>query len=234
VFLGNWRKFVCGAMVFVFPVSILATDSGAAMLYAKGGVLLNRNTAPAAAAIFPDDLVETQSDHVANITADGSSVTVQPESAVQFEGTEIFLDHGSVSVMTKGAMRVRVNCITVVPVYAEWTQYDVTDQNGTVIIESHKKDVEIREAHHRDEDPRPNPSKHAERADAVAIVHEGEQRKRDDSCPAGARPGAPIHANGAILDSLLAKSVGAGAIGVLVIWVLWHSNEPVSPSMPQP
>ena len=41
-------------------------------------------------------------------------------------------------------MRVRVHCITVIPVSdTEWTQYEVTDVNGNIEVAAHKKDVRI-------------------------------------------------------------------------------------------
>jgi hypothetical protein len=41
-------------------------------------------------------------------------------------------------------MRVRVHCITVIPVSdTEWTQYEVTDVNGNIEVAAQKNDVRI-------------------------------------------------------------------------------------------
>jgi len=62
---------------------------------------------------------------------------------VQFEADELALDHGSLQLNTSREMRVRVGCITVVPVTSDLTQYDVTDLNGKIKVVAYKNDVRI-------------------------------------------------------------------------------------------
>ena len=73
---------------------------------------LNGKPAPNSSAIFPHDLVQTRKESTAKIDVDGSTVTIQPGTMVQFEGDELFLDHGSLQVNSARGMRVRVNCMT--------------------------------------------------------------------------------------------------------------------------
>ena len=68
------------------------------------GVLVNKNPAPASIALFPNDLIETQKAVVARIEVTGSSADINPETVVQFEGNELVLDHGSLSVNTSRGM----------------------------------------------------------------------------------------------------------------------------------
>ncbi len=52
------RNIFCWTMIAVFPASLMAADSGAAMLYAKGTAWLNGANVPRSSAIFPGDLVQ--------------------------------------------------------------------------------------------------------------------------------------------------------------------------------
>ena len=89
-------------------------------------------------------MIETKPGFVANLDADGSSVLIQPESIVKFQGNFLDLEHGSVAVGTSTSMSVHVNCIKVEPVSTDRTQYDVADVSGTVQVVAHKNDVNIR------------------------------------------------------------------------------------------
>ena len=53
---------------------------------------------------------------MARIEMIGSSVDVNPETMVQFQGDELALDDGSLSVNTSRGLRIRVGCVTVTPV----------------------------------------------------------------------------------------------------------------------
>ena len=116
---------------------------GAAVVHSKGGVWVNGAEVADSTAVFPGDLLETKPGSVANLDAEGSSVLIQPESVVKFQGNSLNLEHGSVSVGTSTSMSVQVNCIKVEPVSNERTQYDVADVSGTVQVAAHKYDVNI-------------------------------------------------------------------------------------------
>ncbi len=79
----------------------------------------------------------------ANLVLDGSTILLGPESVAKFQGDYLELDHGSVSVGTSKGFRVEVNCIRVVPVRNEWTQYEVSDVSGTVQVAARKDDVNV-------------------------------------------------------------------------------------------
>jgi len=201
------------------------------MLRSNGGILVNKNPAPASVALFHDDLIETQKDSSARIEATGSTADISPETVVQFEGDELVLEHGSVSVNTSRGLRVRVGCLTVTPVNADWTHYDVTDLDGRVTVSALKNDVylESRSANPRDASLPAKPSAHSDRM----IVREGEQKSREEKC--GAAPikeSGRFAGRGAILNSPWAIGTGLAGIGVLTCWALCHDDDPVSPSHP--
>jgi hypothetical protein len=218
--LLQWRKLVCGVMIVILPTSLMAQNSARAMLHDDGGVWLNGSPAPNSSAIFLHDLVQTQKGNWAKIDADGSTVTVQPETIVQFEGDELVLDHGSLQLNTSRGMKVRVNCITVIPLTQDWNRYDVTDVDGRVVVVAHQNDVRI---HYQGAATRL--SKQARSSDVT--VHQGEQVTREERCGAPARP---AEATGTTLNSIWAKGAGIAAVGILTCWALCRGDEPVSPS----
>jgi hypothetical protein len=215
-------------MIVILPVSLLAQDTAVAILRSKGiGVLVNKNPAPASSALFSDDLVETQKDAVARIEATGSTADINPETIVQFEGIELVLDHGSLSVNTSRGLRVRVGCLTVTPVNdAEWTHYEVIDLDGKVTVSALKNDVNI--------DARssnPQQAKPSARSSRVT-VREGEQKSREEKCGAAYPQRGDLAATGAIMNSPYVLWPGVGVIAGITCWAICNSDNPVSPSAP--
>jgi hypothetical protein len=217
---------VCLIMTAVLPASLLADDTGAAILRSNGEVLLNGNPAPATATLFPGDTVRIQPKSAARIEVSGSTVDISSETVLQFESDEIDLDHGSVSVNTSRAFKVRAGCLTVIPVNVDWTKYDVTDTNGKVTVAATKNDVNI--------DSRGGNARAIKTGNSGRVtVREGEQKSREEKCGA-ADFKESIAANGAYLNSPFVK-IAAGAIvaGTLCL-VLCFNDDPISPSKPSP
>jgi len=197
-------------------------------LRSTGQVLLNKNAAPASAAIYPDDLIETPKPSAARIEMTGSAADINPETMVQFEGAELALDHGSVSVNTSRGLRVRVGCITVVPVkLSDWTRFEVTDVDGKVKVSALQSDVNIETRSHSARENKPDAESNR------ATVREGEQRSRDERCVAAdLKESARLPGEGALMNSPWARGAGMVAIGVLTCWALCRSSAPLSPSIP--
>ncbi len=222
--MSTLSRLLCCAMILLLPQSLLANDSGSAILHTQGGVWVNGSEVPDSTAIFPGDLLETKPGFAANLSADGSTVLIQPQSVFKFQGDLLVLEHGSVSVGTSKAMRVQVNCLTVVPVSTEWNQYEVTDVTGKVLVAARKNDVKINR-----EGGLAKPSKEPETGGG-AIVHEGEQSTREESAVCGAPPGPATAGN-----ALNAKWIAAAAGGGVLLLLLLHggpSKRPVSSSKP--
>ena len=223
--VSTLNHFICCALIIILPQSLLAIDTGSAILHTQGGVWVNGTEVPDSTAIFSGDLLETKPGFAANLSADGSTVLIQPESVVKFQGEMLVLDHGSVSVGTSKAMRVQVNCLTVVPISTEWTQYDVTDMTGKVLVAAHKNDVKINR-----EGARAKLSKEPETASS-AIVHEGEQSTRQESEICGAPPG-PATAGNTLNPKWIAAGAAGGGILILLLLHGGPSKPPVSSSKP--
>lgn len=215
-------------MLVVLPASLLA-QTPSAIVHAQGGVWVNGYEAKDASAIFAGDLLETKPGFSATLNLDGSSVLIQPESVVKFDGDAVELDHGSVSVETSHSFKVLVHCITAVPVENAWTQYDVTDLNGSVEVSARTKDVNVKWERGKGKSSPDNVGSQPAPAQQ-ASVHQGEQRKYDESevCGVAARP------NGMTLPN--PKWIAAGAVGAgILVWIIIQgggSKTPISNSQP--
>jgi hypothetical protein len=217
-------RIVCWALLATVPPSLLG-QAPSAILHTQGGVWVNGYEAQDSSAIFAGDLLETKPSFSAALNLEGSSVLLQPETVAKFQADMLVLDHGSVSVGTSTSFKVRVNCITVVPVLNEWTQYDVTNLNGTIQVAARKRDVNVEiELSRRRRSSEPE-------ASYGAIVHEGEQHSYDQSDVCGA-PSQPTGAGSALNPKWIAA--GAGGTGVL-IWIIIHGGggkNSISPTNP--
>src|SRR4029077_12541146 len=141
--MSAFRKMVSCVLLLAAPASLFAADSGAAMLYADGAAWLNGVHVPKSSAIFAGDLVQTRSDSAANIHAPGSSVTILSGSLVQFEGVSLKVEHGGVSISTSSGMTTSAGDVRVAPSSNAWTEFNVTDTDGTVRIAARKGDVTV-------------------------------------------------------------------------------------------
>ncbi len=206
-----------------------AQESSAAILRTNGqDTFVNGKPIPASIAIFTDDLIETQKKAAARIEITGSTAEISPDSMVQFEGDVLVLDHGNVSVNTSRGLRVRVGCLTVVPVNnAAWTHYEVSDVNGTMNVSALQSDVYINERKKNFEDTRQ--TAHSDRS----IVRQGENKKREDKCGAGyIRPSGTVAGRGAILNSPWAKWSAVAVVGGITCWSVCRGDDPVSNDKP--
>jgi hypothetical protein len=224
------RKFVGWMMVILCPFSLAAADTGSAVLHSEGGVWVNGFEIAGSTVVFPGDLLETKPGFVANVDAEGSSVLIQPESVVKFQGTFLSLEHGSVSVGTSTSMSVRVNCIKVEPVSSERTQYEVSDVSGTVQVAARKNDVNITVGGVSGVVQKTHPEGDSSLS---TVVHEGQQATRQEStaCGAPARPGSA--GNGLNTKWLeIGGGVGAGVIVLCLLLCKGSGPSNVSPSTP--
>jgi hypothetical protein len=214
-------------MVLLCPLSLAAADTGSAVLHSDGGVWVNGLEVTGSTAVLPGDVLETKPGFVASLDADGSSVLIQPESVVEFHGTFLTLEHGSVSVGTSTLLSVHVNCIKVEPLSGERTQYDVADVSGTVEVAARKNDVNITQGGAlRKTTPESSSSQ-------SATVHEGQHATRDESaiCGAAERPESAGHG----LNTKWLEIGGGAGGGVLLLCLLLckgSGRTNVSPAQP--
>jgi hypothetical protein len=222
--VSTLRCLICWLMIAITPLSLSAQSTPSAIVHTQGGVWVNGYEAKEASAVFSGDVIETKPDFSATLNLEGSSVVIEPQSVVKFQGDAVELDHGGVSVETFRSFKVLVHCITVVPVANEETKYDVVDLNGSVQVSARTKDVNVKWQHGGSKGSAENS------VEQQGSVHEGEQKKYDESelCGAPLKPGALSLPN--------PKWIAAGAAGAgILIWVIVHGGggkTPVSASTP--
>jgi hypothetical protein len=220
------RGMVTCVLVVLFPFSSFAADSNAAMLYTNGPAWVNGSHVPRpSSAIFSGDLLQTRSDSVANINQPGSTVQVLSDSLVQFEGSSVKIDHGAVRVATSRGMATTAGDVKVAAASNDWTEFNVTDVDGTVRIAARKGDITVSDGK------------------GTVTLAQGQQTTRDESSSdtpsdkksgknrkkaAGAAPGA----TGGVLNSPIAIGIGGAAVIGVTTWVLIKNDDPLSPAKP--
>jgi hypothetical protein len=219
------RGVVSGVLLFLLPASIFAADSNAAMLHTNGAAWVNGSHVPrASSAIFFGDLLQTRSDSIASINQPGSSITVLSDSLIQFEGTSLDIQHGGVTVATSRSVATTAGDVKVTPVSNAWTEFNVTDVDGTVHIAARKGDLTINDGRQ------------------TVMLAQGQEISRDDSSGDNDQNGKKKHrkehsgavpaAGGGVLNSPWAVGIGGGAVIGLTTWVLIHNDNPASPTKP--
>lgn len=216
------RGLVSCLLLILFPFSLFAADSNAAMLYTNGPAWVNGTHVPRpSSAIFNGDLLQTRSDSVANINQPGSTVRVLADSLVQFQGSSVNIDHGGVMVSTSTGMATTAGDVKVNPASNSWTEFNVMDVDGTVHIAARKGNVNVTDGK------------------GTVMLAQGQETTRDESSDnssdknhkknrnrmAGAAPGA----SGGALNSPLAIGIGGAAVVGLTTWVLVKDDDPISP-----
>jgi|SRR5271157_1935656 len=224
--MAAFRKLVSCVLLLIVPGSLVAADSGAAMLYADGAAWLNGSHVPKSSAIFAGDLVQTRSDSAANIHAPGSSVTVLGDSLVQFEGASLKVEHGGVFVATSKGMATTAGDVRITPASNNWTEFNVTDTDGTVRIAARKGDLTITDDQGTATLQQGQETTRDEQSDQTD--NSKKKNSKDKKRAAGAAPAA----GGGVLNSPIAIGVGGAAVVGLTVWVLVKSDNPVSPSAP--
>jgi len=211
------RKILSCAIVVMMalPTSLFAADTKAAMVYARGTAWVNGVNIPRSSAIFPGDLVQTNAGSVANINTQGSSVSVFADSLVKFEGNRVLIEHGGLRVATSNSFSTRAGDVTITPLTAGPTEFQVLDVDGSVKILARKGDLSIT-------DPT-----------GTNTLPAGQETTRDESQQSSKRkrrgPLAPTAAEGGILESNMALYGGLAVAGGVTLWVVLQGDDPVSP-----
>jgi hypothetical protein len=217
------------SLLVLLPVSLSADDSAgtAALLRTSGSVLVNQSAAPPSIAVFAGDEIETRPASTAHIEYTGSSIDISPETVIEFESGEVVLDHGSVTVTSFRQFRVRAGCVLATPVAGAKTTYTVKDTDNRVTVMAQEKDVKL--------DSRSGNIKRASKqaSSNQEIVHQGEQKSREEHCGAGDLRTAVSPASPGILNSPGAvASAAATVVGGTVCVLFCFNDDPASPSSP--
>jgi hypothetical protein len=219
-----FRKLVSCVLLFLFPGALLAADSNAAMLYTNGAAWVNGSHVPrASSAIFSGDLLQTRSDSVANINEAGSTITIMSDSLVQFDISSVRIEHGGVMVSTSKGVATTAGDVKVTPASLSWTEFNVSDVDGTVRVAARKGDLLVSDGK---ETITLAQGQETTRDESSGDTDKNGKKKKDRAV--GAIPAA----GGGMLNNPIAVGIGAGAIIGVTTWVLVKSDNPASPSKP--
>jgi hypothetical protein len=233
--LPTLRTYACLLLLLTVPGALLGQGlpehAGGAILHSDGGVWVNGYEAHDSTAVFAGDLVETKPGFSAHLSLDGSTILLAPETVGKFQNDFFELDHGVVSVVTSKTFKVHVNCIRVIPVANEWTEYIVSDLSGTAQVNARKKDLNVE---HEQKLGKPAAGNEASEH---ASVHEGEEKDYEETEICGAPPSPTSPTSGISPKWIAAGAAGGG--GLLLCLVIHcfgggggSKNPEISPSSP--
>jgi len=213
------RGVLSWLLIMMLASPAFSADSAAAMLYTNGTAWINGGSIPKSSAVFAGDLVQTKANSIANIKATGTSVLVLSDSLIQFQGSAVKLEHGSLNVATSKSMAAQVGGLKVVPAESSWTEFEVRDTDGTVKIIARKGDLKLIDAH------------------GTSTLTEGHEATRDETSEKGKKKdegagGAFPGAHTGLLDTREAIIAGAAVVGGITAYSLLHDDDPVSPKKP--
>jgi hypothetical protein len=221
-----FRGTVSCVLLLLFPGSLMAADSNAAMLYTNGAAWINGTHVPrASSAIFFGDLLQTRSDSVANINQPGSSITILADSLVTFEGSSLDIEHGGVTVSTSRSVSTTAGDVKITPAANSWTEFNVTDLDGKVRISGKKGGRNMNDGK---ETVLLAQGQETTRDDSTNDDQDGKKRKKNRKQQGGAVPAA----GGGLLNSPWAIGAGGAAVVGVTTWVLIQSSNPASPAKP--
>jgi hypothetical protein len=164
---------------------------------------------------------------VANINSTGSNITVHVDSLVEFQGSAVKIEHGGVTVSTAKQIGASAGDVKVTPASNAWTEFNVTDVDGTVRIAATKGSLSISDDAGTSTLAQGQETTRQETQDSTDQTTDNgkkKNKKRSD----GANPAAA----GGALNSPIAIGVGAAAVGGITAWVLIRNGNPASPSAP--
>jgi len=211
------RRLISWLLVLLTPAALIAADADTAVLYGTGSVYLNGSLLSNSSAVTTGDVIQTKETGAANLNAAGSSVVIESNTILRFQSSGLALDRGSVSIATGKGLSVFARDFKISPVSGAWTEFYISRASGVIQIIARKNSITV------------------SCGPTTATIKEGQQVSRDDAADCGVaekRGGAATAAKAPILTSTWAERAGIGAGGALLVWVLAHDDDPVSPSGP--
>ena len=199
------------------------------MLYTNGRAWVNGANVPrAASAIFSGDLLQTPSNSGANINLAGSNITVHVDSLVEFEGSGVRIEHGGVTVSTSKGIATTAGDVKVAPASDSWTEFNVTDVDGTVRIAARKGALAITDDSGTSILAQGQETTRPESQDTSDQSSDNKDKKKNRKRGVGAAPAA----GGGILNSPIAVGAAGAAVLGVAAWVLVKGDNPASPAIP--
>ena len=209
---------IMASILFLTVSTVVAAHAQTGVVYGNGSVFVNGAQLTNSSAVMPGDVIQTKDAGVAQVSAVGSSATIQSNTIVRFQSGGLALDRGTISMATGKSSTIFARDFKITPVSGSWTQFDVIRASGAIQILARKNNVTVSCG-----------------TGAPTVVKEGQQISRDDGADCGLaarQTGATSAAKGPILASPMAEKVAIGAGAGLLGWALFQADDPVSPFIP--
>lgn len=207
------RNTLAILVLSILPLPLLGADTGA-MLYVKGQARLNGGAVPGSSAIFAGDTVQTEADSAANINALGSNIVISPGSLLIFQTDGVNLEQGAVTVATSKGVVVHVGDVTVAAAHSSWTQFEVSDGDGTIHITATKGDLSVTDS------------------TGTTQMPEGSQATRPDPQSNHKKDRAVAGGKGPLIPPEVYEAAAAGGVGAFLAYELSQDHIPASPIKP--
>jgi hypothetical protein len=147
----SFIKAVGYCTLMMFATSATFAETGAALLYPNGAVLLNGNAVPGATALFRGDVVSTKDSSIASFNTHDSRVSITAQTTVKLEEKDVNLQNGIVTVDTKTGFATRAAKYKVFPnetnaryrVVRKGDQVLVASLEGPIVVQSGAKTYKL-------------------------------------------------------------------------------------------
>ncbi|MCU1285745.1 MAG: hypothetical protein JWO13_2095 [Acidobacteriales bacterium] len=113
------RRRFTQTVVLVVIMAMASADAmastTAAMLRGSGGVSVNGSTVTPTSTVFKGDVIETAPNSVATLSTNGSSILVEQNSSLVFNGENVSFSNGAATVKTTQGMTAKFRCVSITP-----------------------------------------------------------------------------------------------------------------------
>lgn len=137
-----WLKVTSLFTLVIVVSSSVFAESGAAMLYPTGVVLLNGNTVPGATALFKGDVISTSHGSIADFNTQNARISITADTTVKLDGGSVKLNKGVVTIDTTSGFQTRASRFTVTPA-AGSARYRVASQGGDIVVASLERPIVV-------------------------------------------------------------------------------------------
>jgi len=134
----------CSLLVVLLGANLLSAQTGSAMLYANGNVTVNGLAAGNSTAVFSGDKVEVPAASAGSINLVGSSVVVNPNSAIQYSSGSVDVIQGGARVSTSKGMSATAGPVVVSPIDAS-AKFDVVKTSDKVVVISREGGLNVKD-----------------------------------------------------------------------------------------
>jgi ferric-dicitrate binding protein FerR (iron transport regulator) len=144
----NLVRIFAGLMLVVgLSSSLLTAQTTSAMVCASGKVTVNGMNVGESTSIFTGDQLATADSSLASLNQSGSSMTVRPNSSIQYNKAGIRVLQGAARVSTVNGMAAQAGQVTVSPA-SKAARFDVVRADNELLVTSREGALTVSDGTH--------------------------------------------------------------------------------------